>query len=95
MGSSGSPAGLPSSSAAAVLGLGAAGGASDAIGTNKNPLVMSFAEPTAWSQFWRTVRTLGTVFIAVTCLSTLMDGQVGVEGGCGGDAEAGGRVWVL
>ena len=36
-----------------------------------------------WSQFWRTARTLGTVFIAVTCLSTLMDGQVGHTMGVG------------
>ncbi len=31
------------------------------------------AEPSLASQFWRTMRTIGSVFILVTCLGTLLD----------------------
>mmetsp|Transcript_10855 Transcript_10855/g.23362 ORF Transcript_10855/g.23362 Transcript_10855/m.23362 type:complete len:794 (+) Transcript_10855:251-2632(+) len=53
----------------------AAAGAGEAgvLGTSKNPVVMTFAEPTFSSQVWRTIRTIGTAFIVVTCLGTLLD----------------------
>jgi len=65
--------------AASVLGgLSAADTAAAAVGnaslgSNKNPLVMTFAEPSLSNQIWRTVRTLGAAFILVTCVGTLMD----------------------
>jgi len=51
----------------------AAAGAEGALGTAKNPMVMTFAEPSFSSQLWRTLRTLGGVFVMVTCLGTLLD----------------------
>ncbi|MEW5305088.1 MAG: hypothetical protein WDW36_007651 [Sanguina aurantia] len=51
----------------------AAAGATGAMGSNQNPLVMTFAEPSFTSQVWRTLRTIGTAFIIVTCLGTLLD----------------------
>ncbi|GAX77220.1 hypothetical protein CEUSTIGMA_g4666.t1 [Chlamydomonas eustigma] len=62
-----------SSGGAAAAAAAAGAGAGTSMGTNKNPLVMTFAEPSFGSQVWRTIRTLGTVFIGVTCLSTLLD----------------------
>lgn len=35
--------------------------------------VLSQAEPSFTSQVWRTLRTIGTAFIIVTCLGTLLD----------------------
>ncbi|GIL81777.1 hypothetical protein Vretimale_1381 [Volvox reticuliferus] len=66
---------LGGTSAAALGGSGsAAGAAADGVlGSTKNPLVMTFAEPSFSSQMWRTVRTLGGAFILVTCLGTLLD----------------------
>ncbi|PNW73682.1 hypothetical protein CHLRE_13g568400v5 [Chlamydomonas reinhardtii] len=56
-------------------GLGGAGAAAadGVMGSPKNPLVMTFAEPSFSSQMWRTIRTLGGAFILVTCLGTLLD----------------------
>ncbi|GLI69863.1 hypothetical protein VaNZ11_014580 [Volvox africanus] len=66
---------LGGAGAAALGGSGsAAGAAADGVlGSAKNPLVMTFAEPSFSSQMWRTVRTLGGAFILVTCLGTLLD----------------------
>ncbi|GIL68307.1 hypothetical protein Vafri_21590, partial [Volvox africanus] len=66
---------LGGAGAAALGGSGsAAGAAADGVlGSAKNPLVMTFAEPSFSSQMWRTVRTLGSAFILVTCLGTLLD----------------------
>lgn len=36
-------------------------------------MLLSQAEPSLGGQIWRTLRTLGTAFIIVTCLSTLLD----------------------
>ncbi|GFR49889.1 hypothetical protein Agub_g11993, partial [Astrephomene gubernaculifera] len=65
----------PALGAAGAAALGGAGGAAaeGAMGSPKNPLVMTFAEPSFSSQVWRTVRTLGGAFILVTCLGTLLD----------------------
>uniref|UniRef100_A0A7R9VRD6 AAA+ ATPase domain-containing protein n=1 Tax=Chlamydomonas euryale TaxID=1486919 RepID=A0A7R9VRD6_9CHLO len=76
----GTPNMLGFGGAAAVAGGSGAGGG-DPVGTAKNPVVMSFAEPSFSSQFWRTMRTLGTVFILVTCLSTLLDDKGGLTKG--------------
>eukprot|EP00798_Chlamydomonas_sp_ICE-L_P010098 gene10098-7995_t len=71
--------GMPAMAGAAGMMGGAAGGeASGAIGTVKNPLVMSHAEPTLGSQIWRTIRTIGTAFVLVTCLGTMLDDKGGL-----------------
>ena len=41
------------------------------------------AEPSLSSQIWRTLRTLGTVFLVVTCLGTIIEDK----GGAGGLAK--------
>ncbi|KAG2497754.1 hypothetical protein HYH03_004026 [Edaphochlamys debaryana] len=65
---------MGAASAAALGGAGAAGAAAEGtLGSPRNPLVMTFAEPSFSSQVWRTVRTLGGAFILVTCLGTLLD----------------------
>ncbi|EFJ42764.1 hypothetical protein VOLCADRAFT_83523 [Volvox carteri f. nagariensis] len=66
---------LGAAGAAALGGSGSAAGAAaeGVLGSPKNPLVMTFAEPSFSSQMWRTVRTLGGAFILVTCLGTLLD----------------------
>ena len=39
------------------------GGGGGALGTAKNPVYMMQAEPTFWSQMWRSVRLLGLAFL--------------------------------
>ncbi|KAJ9515052.1 hypothetical protein QJQ45_012578 [Haematococcus lacustris] len=51
----------------------AAAEGAEVLGSAKNPVVMTFAEPSLSSQVWRTLRTIGGVFIFVTCLGALMD----------------------
>jgi hypothetical protein len=43
--------------------MGAATGAGGALGSAKNPIYMMQAEPTFWSQMWRSVRVLGLAFL--------------------------------
>ncbi|KAG2436521.1 hypothetical protein HYH02_011459 [Chlamydomonas schloesseri] len=74
-GGGGSFAGGPALGAAAASAMGGAGAAAadGVMGSPKNPLVMTFAEPSFSNQMWRTIRTLGGAFILVTCLGTLLD----------------------
>lgn len=83
-GTSGGMAGMLGFGGAATAAAGGAGGgagAGEALGSTKNPLVMTFAEPSFSSQMWRTLRNLGTAFILVTCLSTLLDDKGGLTKG--------------
>ena len=75
-------AGFGSSAAAAepaAAGLGAAAGAAGglplagSLGTARNPLYMMQAEPTFWSQLWRTVRMLGLAFLFMAGLGAMVE----------------------
>jgi ATP-dependent metalloprotease len=52
----------------------AAVAASD-LGSKTSPVYMATVEPTSRAQFWRTLRRLGTVFIAFSAFGALMDGD--------------------
>ena len=49
--------------AGGYLGAAAAAGGGSPLGSAKNPLYMMQAEPTFWSQMWRSVRVLGLAFL--------------------------------
>lgn len=51
--------------------------------TCTSPYYAPQAEPSFSSQLWRTLRTIGGVFVMVTCLGTILDDKVGLEGSCG------------
>lgn len=57
------------SSARALMG-GASGGAS---GSTEEPLVVTLAEPTFRTQLWKTIRTLGTVFLLMSGVGAVME----------------------
>ncbi|KAF8056381.1 FTSH5 [Scenedesmus sp. PABB004] len=58
--------------AAAGLGGGAGAGAGE-LGTNRNPLVITHAEPSLMAQFARLLRSLGLAFILVTAVGAFLD----------------------
>eukprot|EP00879_Flechtneria_rotunda_P009716 GHRR01010165.1.p1 GENE.GHRR01010165.1~~GHRR01010165.1.p1 ORF type:complete len:675 (+),score=212.01 GHRR01010165.1:264-2288(+) len=58
--------------AAAGVGSNSAAGSGD-IGTNRNPLVITHAEPSMMSQFARLLRSLGLAFILVTAVGAFLD----------------------
>mmetsp|Transcript_12806 Transcript_12806/g.38653 ORF Transcript_12806/g.38653 Transcript_12806/m.38653 type:complete len:698 (-) Transcript_12806:2204-4297(-) len=51
----------------------AAAGVAAERGTSSAPLYVMQAEPTVWSQFWRTARTLGVAFVVISGLGALME----------------------
>lgn len=63
---------FPPAAAAALAGAGAAT-AGGALGTVKNPVVITHAEPSLLSQFARLVRSLGLAFIMVTAVGAFLD----------------------
>lgn len=70
----------------AVLRLGVGRGASSLfgdgdLGSEKNPIYMSPAEPTIKTQFWKTIRVGITMFIAAAGLSVLLETSPGGAGG--------------
>ncbi|KAL4442017.1 hypothetical protein ABPG77_011278 [Micractinium sp. CCAP 211/92] len=71
-------AGLAGSAAAAEGG--AAAGA--ALGSAKNPIYMMQAEPTFWSQLWRSVRMLGLAFLFMAGLGAMVE-ERGLSGSRG------------
>ncbi|KAI8474590.1 MAG: peptidase family M41-domain-containing protein [Monoraphidium minutum] len=62
--------GLPPGIAAA---LGGGGGGEDGVGTQRNPLVITHAEPSMVSQVLRLVRSLALAFILVTAVGAFLD----------------------
>lgn len=63
----------PASYFASTAAAAAAGGDSGALGTTKNPLVITQAEPSLLSQVARLIRFLGLAFIAVTAVGAFLD----------------------
>lgn len=61
--------GVSSSYAASAVG----GGASGPLGSMKNPLYMMQAEPTFWSQMWRSIRVLGLAFLFMAGLGAMAE----------------------
>jgi ATP-dependent metalloprotease len=61
--------------AAAALGGAALAAAGDggAVGTNRNPLVITHAEPSVTGQFMRLLRSLGLAFVLVTAAGAFLD----------------------
>ncbi|KAI7839312.1 hypothetical protein COHA_007010 [Chlorella ohadii] len=51
----------------------AAGGSEAALGSAKNPIFMMQAEPTFWSQLWRSVRMLGLAFLLMAGLGAMVE----------------------
>jgi hypothetical protein len=60
-------------------GMGAKGG--EYLGSEKNPIYMSTAEPTAKTQFWKTIRGGIMWFIAAACVGALLETSPGGAGG--------------
>lgn len=60
---------------AAALGTGAAssGGGEDPLGSMRNPMYMMQAEPTFWSQMWRSIRVLGLAFLFMAGLGAMAE----------------------
>jgi hypothetical protein len=58
---------------AAALGAGGGGGGDEAVGTARNPLVITHAEPSVGSQLLRLVRSLALAFILVTAVGAFLD----------------------
>jgi ATP-dependent metalloprotease len=73
-GGAGAGGGLPPGMAAAFGTAGAAGG-DDAggVGTQRNPLVITHAEPSVMSQVLRLLRSLALAFILVTAVGAFLD----------------------
>ncbi|WIA35051.1 hypothetical protein OEZ86_003540 [Tetradesmus obliquus] len=66
--------GSQAAAALAAAGIGsAAGGSGGELGTNRNPLVITHAEPSFMSQFARLLRSLGLAFILVTAVGAFVD----------------------
>lgn len=61
--------------AAAALGGAAVAAAGDGgpVGTNRNPLVITHAEPSVTGQFMRLLRSLGLAFVLVTAAGAFLD----------------------
>lgn len=62
--------GVTSSYAASAAGV---GGTSGPLGSMKNPLYMMQAEPTFWSQMWRSIRVLGLAFLFMAGLGAMAE----------------------
>ncbi|KAF6262260.1 membrane AAA-metalloprotease [Scenedesmus sp. NREL 46B-D3] len=65
--------GSQAAAALAAAGIGNAAGSSGELGTNRNPLVITHAEPSFMSQFARLLRSLGLAFILVTAVGAFVD----------------------
>lgn len=61
--------------AAAAVGSSAmsSGGGEDPLGSMRNPLYMMQAEPTFWSQMWRSIRVLGLAFLFMAGLGAMAE----------------------
>lgn len=85
-GSSGSSSGSYGSK-----GLGGVLGTEAGSGTVENPVVVSMAEPSSGSSFWRTVRSLGMAYLLLAAVNMLFEergmGGRGGFGGFGGNKE--------
>eukprot|EP00878_Enallax_costatus_P018311 GHUV01019269.1.p1 GENE.GHUV01019269.1~~GHUV01019269.1.p1 ORF type:complete len:673 (+),score=167.71 GHUV01019269.1:211-2229(+) len=65
--------GAQAAAALAAAGIGGSSSGSGEIGTNRNPLVITHAEPSLMSQFARLLRSLGLAFILVTAVGAFLD----------------------
>ncbi|PSC71547.1 ATP-dependent zinc metalloprotease FTSH mitochondrial [Micractinium conductrix] len=65
---------------AAAEGSGAAAAAGAQLGSARNPIFMMQAEPTFWSQLWRSVRMLGLAFLFIAGLGAMVE-ERGLSGG--------------
>ena len=62
------------------------GGGSEGLGSPKNPVNVTQAEPSLRNQMWRTIRTLGLGFIVLSGIGALMEDKGKLPRKC----EAGG-----